>query len=41
MAADAGRRKQWGEAGRERMCRHFSLSRQADEVIAVYERLLV
>ena len=41
MAADPDSRAQWGQAAREHMCRYFSLPRQADEVISVYERLLV
>ena len=39
MAADAERRRRWGLAARERMCRFFSLEREAAEVIAVYSRL--
>jgi glycosyltransferase involved in cell wall biosynthesis len=40
MAEDAGRRRQWGTAARERVQRLFSPDRQADQVIGVYERLL-
>jgi glycosyltransferase involved in cell wall biosynthesis len=40
MAADAGRRRKWGVAARERMKRLFSPERRTDEMIAVYERVL-
>ena len=40
MAADADRRRQWGEAARRRMIAHFSLSRQADDVEDVYRRVV-
>ena len=40
MAADAERRRRWGEAARRRMVEHFSLSRQADDVEDVYRRVV-
>jgi glycosyltransferase involved in cell wall biosynthesis len=40
VASDAGRRQQSGRAGRERMRRLFTLSRQTDRVEDVYRRLL-
>ncbi len=40
LAADPARRRRWGEAARERVCRYFSLPRQVDEVVAIYEELL-
>lgn len=40
MAQNAERRRQWGLAGRSRMESHFSLQRQTEGVIEVYEKLL-
>ncbi len=40
MAEDPTRRRRWGRAARQRMCARFSLSRQAEDVIRVYEKLL-
>ncbi len=40
MAADAGRRRGWGQAARRRMCCRFSLARHADDTVALYERVL-
>ncbi|KPK65534.1 MAG: hypothetical protein AMK73_02750 [Planctomycetes bacterium SM23_32] len=36
LAQDGERRREWGRAARERMCRHFTLERQAEAVIGVY-----
>jgi len=40
MAESAERRREWGQAARERMLECFSLDRQAERVIAVYEKVL-
>jgi len=40
MAADAARRRAWGEAARRRMCEKFSLERQISRVEALYRALL-
>jgi len=40
MAADAQRRRHWGEAMRERVCRFFSLAQQTEGVEQVYSRVL-
>jgi glycosyltransferase involved in cell wall biosynthesis len=40
MGADAGRRREWGRAARERMKRLFAPGRRTDRMIDVYERVL-